>query len=346
MYVTAEQQTIALDPVNCSIRWRHVYQRQQAGMVPINRGVAYANGRLFRGTEDARVIALDAATGKEIWTSIAGDATLAEYISGAPIAWNGLVFVGTGGSEFGVRGRILAFEAATGREVWRFNSVPVGGEPGSETWHDTEWAKHGGGGTWSSFALDPATAELFIPVGNPIPAFAPQDRPGTNLFTDSVLVLDAKTGSLKWWYQLVPSDSADWDLAAAPMLFRDSSHRGRVAAAGKDGYLHVVDRKSHALVFKVPTTTVDPEPPAPSAAGVKRCPGAAGGTEWNGPAFDPQQMTIFTGALDMCTLIASTPGQSYAPGRMHYGGSWSFGAATGWISAFDADTGRLKWKYH
>src|SRR5262249_17308133 len=152
-----------------------------------------------------------------------------------------LVFVGTGGSEFGVRGRVLAFDAHTGREVWRFNTIPTGSEVGAESWHDTDWARHGGGGTWSSFALDPAAAELFVPVGNPIPAFSPQDRPGDNLFSDSVVALDARTGSVKWWYQLTPSDSADWDLAAAPMLFRNKSHTDMVAVAGKDGYLHVID---------------------------------------------------------------------------------------------------------
>jgi len=348
MYVTAEEQTVALNPVTCAIRWRHVYHHQQAGIIAINRGVAYANDRLFRGTDDARVIALDATTGRELWTSVAGDPTLAEYISGAPLAWNGLVFVGTAGSEFGVRGRVLAFEADSGREVWRFNTIPTGTETGAETWRDSDWASHGGGGTWSSFALDPSTAELFIPVGNPIPAFSPQDRPGDNLFTDSVVVLDAHTGAVKWWYQLTPSDSADWDLAAAPMLFRNDDHRNMVALAGKDGYLHVVDRQTHQLAFKVATTTVDAPPLAPTSSGTRRCPGAAGGTEWNGPAFDPLRSLIFTGAIDMCTVIVTERGQSYAPGKMHYGGSWSVPnePGTGWISAFDANTGRLKWKYH
>lgn len=348
MYVTAEEQTVALDPVTCAIRWRHVYRPQQAGMVPINRGVAYANGRLFRGTADARVVALEAATGKVVWTSVAGDPRLAEYIAGSPLVWNGLVFVGTAGSEWGIKGRVLAFDAATGREVWRFSTIPTGDEVGADSWKDSDWARHGGGGTWSSFTLDPVSSELFVPVANPVPNFSPGDRPGANLFTNSVLVLDAKTGALRWWYQLTPNDGMDWDLAAAPMLFRDSTDRDMVAAAGKDGYLHVVDRETHALKFKVPTTTVDARPVRPTPEGVRVCPGAGGGTQWNGPAFDPLQKTIFTGAIDMCTVVSSAPGQTYATGRMLYGGAWTVprAPATGWITAFDADSGKVRWKYH
>ena len=347
MYVTAEEQTLALDPANCAIRWRSVHRLQQQALVSINRGVAHSNGRLYRGTGDARVLALDATTGAVLWTSVAGDARLGEYIAGAPIVWNGLVYVGTAGSEFGIKGRIMSFDAASGREVWRFSTIPTGDETGADSWKDTDWAKHGGGGTWSSFALDPVTSELFVPVGNPVPDFAPGDRPGSNLFTNSVLVLDASTGALRWWYQLTPNDAMDWDLAAAPVLYRDSSHRDMVAAASKDGYMYVVDRETHDLKFKVPTTTVDAKPASPTPAGVRVCPGPAGGTLWNGPAFDPLRKTLFVAAIDMCAVVASRPGETYATGKMHYGGTWTVPRepATGWITAFDSDTGEVRWKY-
>ncbi len=191
MYLTTATETFAADPVTCHIKWQHTYRRRQEPGLQVNRGPAYLNGRVFRGTDDGRLIALDAKTGAEIWTSVVGDPTIGEYISAAPLTWNGLVVVGTSGGEFGIRGRIVAYDALSGREVWRFNTVPIGKEVGAETWGDSKWAPHGGGATWSAFTLDPITAELFAPIGNPVPDFAPMDRHGANLFTDSALVLDA-----------------------------------------------------------------------------------------------------------------------------------------------------------
>ncbi len=208
----------------------------------MNRGVAYLNGRVFRGTDDGRLLALDATTGQEIWKSVVGDASIGEYVASAPTAWNGLVLIGISGGEFGIRGRILAYDALTGREVWRFNTIPIGKEVGADSWGDSKWATHGGGGTWSTFTVDPITGEVFAPIGNPVPDFAPTDRKGANLFTNSVLVLDARTGELRWWYQLQANDDHDHDLGAAPLLFRNGKHENMLAAAGKDGLLHVVDR--------------------------------------------------------------------------------------------------------
>lgn len=348
MFVTTPADTYAIDPVNCGIKWRHSYHRAQQAVMQVNRGVAYAGGRVFRGTDDGRLLALDARTGEEIWTSVAGDAGLGEYISSAPLAWNGLVITAIAGSEFGVRGRVVAYDALSGREVWRFNTIPVGKEAGAETWGDSKWALHGGGGVWSTFTLDPATAELFVPVGNPVPDFLPAERPGSNLFTNSALVLDARTGQLRWWYQLQASDARDSDLAAAPVLYRNSQNEELMAAAGKDGLLHVVSRATHKVLFKVPVTTVDAMPRAPTAEGVRTCPGASGGVLWNGPAFDPKRMTLFVGALDLCMVLKTSLNQRYAPRGINMGGTYEIGSevASGWLTAVDANTGAVRWKYH
>jgi alcohol dehydrogenase (cytochrome c) len=352
LFVTTATDTFALDPVTCGVKWKHVYRRSGASVMPVNRGVAYLNGRVFRGTDDARLIALDSQTGLEVWSNVIGDAGVGEFVSGAPVAWNGLVIVGLAVSEAGIRGRIMAYDVATGREVWRFNTVPLGKEVGADTWANTTWAMHGGGSTWSTFTIDPATGELFIPVGNPVPDFLPEERPGANLFTDSVLVLDAQTGELRWWYQLAPHDSYDHDLGAAPMLFRNSRHEEMVAAAGKDGFLHVVSRASHELRFKVPLTTIDAVPIKLTPAGVKVCPGVSGGVDWNGPAMDSPRMMIFVGAVDFCSIVRSgVPGSAWAPGlasAANFGGTWapSTDSATGWITAVDADSGKIRWKYH
>jgi len=348
MYATTATDTIALNARNCATRWRHVYRRHQQPLVSFNRGVALDNGRVFRGTDDARLIALDANTGKELWTDVIGDARVGEFISGAPVAWNGLVITGIAASELGIRGRIMAFDAATGREVWRFYTIPVGKDVGAETWIDTNWNKHGGGGTWSTFTVDPGTGEIFAPVGNPVPDFSPTDRPGQNLFSNCVVVLDALTGQLKWWYQTKPSDSQDHDLAAAPVLYEDRGQQQRVAAAGKDGYLHIIDRSSHELIVKTAITTVDEQQRAPSTSGVRMCPGILGGVEWNGPGFDPEHELLFVGAVDFCVIYKSVPGSPFAPGGSNMGGSWSpqIEPATGWITALDATTGAIKWRYH
>jgi alcohol dehydrogenase (cytochrome c) len=348
MYATTASDTIALDATTCAIKWRHVYRRSERALFAVNRGVTYSNGRLYRGTDDARLIALDAKTGTELWSDVVGEALSGELLSGAPVAWNGLVIAGIAGGEFGIRGRIMAFDALTGREVWRFYTIPVGKEVGADSWVNTKWNEHGGGGTWSSFTIDPSTGEVFIPVGNPVPDFTPADRPGQNLFSNCVLVLDALTGRVKWWYQTKTNDAQDHDLGAAPVLYRDSNHQERVAAGGKDGYLHIIDRATHKLIVKTAVTTVDEKKQTPSPAGVRMCPGPAGGVEWNGPAFDPQHQLLFVGAVDFCAIFKSDPGSTFTPGGLNFGGTWSPGLepARGWISAIDASTGKIRWRYH
>jgi alcohol dehydrogenase (cytochrome c) len=348
MYGTTATDTFALDPTNCELIWRVHHRRARPAPFAVNRGVGYYAGRLFRGTDDGRFLALDARTGQELWSNTIGDPGAGELATGSPLVWNGLVITGTAVSEFGVRGRVMAYDAATGREVWRFNTVPAPGEPNSDTWRDTVWNDigGGGGGTWSHFALDPTTGELFIPVGNPIPDFVPAERPGDNLYTNSVLVLDVFTGKLRWWYQLAPADGLDHDLASAPALYRTA--RGmRMAAGGKDGYLHIVDRRSHELIAKTAVTSVTEPVAVPTPEGIEACPGPAGGVEWNGPAYDPAHNLLFVGALDYCALFQSTPGTKPEIGGYNMGGTWTgLGTPRGWIHAVNADTGEIAWRYH
>jgi PQQ-dependent dehydrogenase (methanol/ethanol family) len=351
MYLTTALDTFSIDPTDCSVRWRSTYELEQSSVWPANRGVAVMNGRVFRGTVDGRLLALDAGTGNLIWKDVVGDPTLNEFVSGAPLAWNGLVITGTSGSDLGIKGRILAYDARTGREAWRFATIPTGDEVGADTWVRRQSAEIGGGGTWSSFALDAGSGEIFVPVGNPAPTNAPESRPGANLFTNSVVVLDARTGALKWWYQLDPNDSHDYDLGAAPMLYTTSDGRQVVAAAGKDGYLHVVDRLTHRLLFKTAVTTIENEGVRPSEKERRFCPGGLGGNQWNGPALDPTSRTLFVGAVDWCSMVRSTGETRFIKGE----GRFLHGATTsmvmnpppsGWLTALDADSGKVKWKYH
>jgi len=346
IYIDTARKTVALDATNCAVRWQTRYEPEAEHFSPSVRGVAVMDGRVFRGTGDARLIALDAATGKRLWEDVIGSPELGESASGVPIAWNGIVYMGVAGSELGVRGRIMAFDAATGRELWRFNTVPMGHEIGASSWKRAGTAKTGGGGVWGAMSIDVTTGELFVPVGNPWPDIDNGARPGRNLFTDSMVVLDARTGALRWWYQVTPNDWRDMDLVAAPVLYRDSRVRDIMAFAGKDGYITAVDRDTHRLLFRTPVTTIGTAYPAATPAGVNDCPGYAGGVEWNGPTLDPLNHTLVTGSVDACFDVKLGKAK-YAAGKVDFGGTIRpDGPITGWVTAVDSETGQVRWRYH
>jgi glucose dehydrogenase len=254
LYATTEREVVAIDAGTCALKWRVREDDPPAGVrsgTGTNRGLAYLDGRLFRGMPEGDVIAYDAGSGKKLWsTRIAGRAP-GESVPAAPIAWNGLVFAGNaGGDAYGVKGRINALDAATGTVVWTTYTVPADApQPGNEkmqaqaraTWGNEKGAPITGGGTWTSYALDPERGLLYVPVGNPAPDFAGDVRPGDNLYTNSILVLDAKTGIYRDHYALVPADVHDWDVAAAPVLATTRSGKRIVAAAPKDGLLYAYD---------------------------------------------------------------------------------------------------------
>ncbi|MCC6202472.1 MAG: PQQ-binding-like beta-propeller repeat protein [Gammaproteobacteria bacterium] len=347
IYATTGRRTVAVDAVTCDVKWTHDWPPEEARCGGTNRGAALLNGRLFRGTCDGRRIALDARSGTLLWQNVIASPVLGESTSAAPLAWQNLVFMGTAGSELGVRGRVMAYDAVTGHELWRFHTIPLGDEIGAETWSRPETAKTGGGGIWGSMSVDLTTGELFVPVGNPWPDIDVGYRPGENLFTNSVVVLDAFTGKLKWWYQVSPGDWKDMDIAAAPVLYRAARARDLVAIAGKDGYVTVVDRDTRQLVFRTAVTTIADMPARPSREGTRICPGFAGGVEWNGPALDRLNGNLITGAVDICFLVTLQDKPFYEPGQLDYGGLVEpVGPITGWVTALDSETGAIRWQYH
>ncbi len=349
IYTDTARETVAIDARTCQVRWRFSYVPDEERGGISNRGVALMDGRLFRGTGDARLLALDAATGKLLWKDVIGTPSLGEGAQGVPLASNGIVYMGISGSESGIRGRVMAFDAQTGRELWRFNTIPMGTEKGAATWKSAQTARTGGGGVWGAMSLDVSTGELFVPVGNPWPDIDNGYRPGSNLFTDSIVALDPRTGALKWWHQVTPADWRDMDLVAAPVLYRDNEGRDILAFAGKDGYVTGLDRDTHRIVFHTPVVTVQPYLSSATPEGVRICPGYAGGVEWNGPTLDRSSNTLVTGSVDACFIVksATTPTKKYIGGRLNFGGSVKTdGPITGWVTSIDADTGSLRWHYH
>jgi alcohol dehydrogenase (cytochrome c) len=203
---------------------------------------------------------------------------------------------------------------------------------------------------WGSYSLDAARGELYVVTGNPAPALAPNFRKGDNLYTNSVLVLDAATGKLRWYSQLLANDALDYDLVAAPVLYRDGQAQARLAVAGKDGNLNILDAGSHARLFKVPVTTVLNQDKVPTVEGVHVCPGIYGGVAWNGPAFDPIQKSLMVGAIDMCMQEYYHGGDMTNPaasfGTMAFSTTDPMDVISGWVTAVNGTTGNVLWKYH
>ncbi len=359
----------SIDPATCAENWR-TREDLPPSILTAARGVAYLDGMLFRGSQDGSVLAYDFKTGKRIWRTTIADRSKGEFVAAAPIAWNGLVFVGNaGGDAKGGKGRMYALDAKSGKIVWEFYLVPrTDGDPirgpqglsplDKSTWGNGPGFPISGGATWTSYTLDPGAGELYVPVGNPSPAYAASVREGENLYTDSVVVLDAMTGAYKRHFKLVRQDWHDWDVASAPALIHTAGGKTLLSAAPKDGHLYGIDLADNSVVYRTPVTKIEnvEEPFAPDKA-VRFCPGVSGGSEWNGPAYHPDTNLIITGEIDWCTTVKRQTDEQLQDAPT--GGAW-FGNAMrnpfnlfgrqdqnfwgGWVYAVDADTGVWKWR--
>jgi len=287
-----------------------------------NRGFAILGSRLFMVTPDAHLLALDMRDGKVLW-----NAEMADYKSGygatlAPLAIDGKILAGVSGGEFGIRGFVDAYDAETGKRVWRFYTVPAKGEPGGETWSGDSW-KHGGGPTWMTGTYDPVLKTVYWGVGNPGPDLFGKDRAGDNLFTCSLIALDTDTGKLKWHFQFTPHDTHDWDANETPMLL-DLDWQGRprklVVQANRNGFFYVLDRVSgeflSAKAFArqtwakgfdakgrpIPNGDIEPTP-----EGNHQCPGLAGATNWMAPSYSFQTGLFYLQVREQCDVYYSSP---------------------------------------
>lgn len=363
LYFTTLEDTYAIDATDCRLRWRHTYHLARHPTLDpnqVNRGLAWLDGRLFRGANDGRLYALDAATGRELWNVAIGDPATGKTFPAAPQTWNGRVFIGNaGGDYFGVTGRMMAFDAGTGERLWSFDLVPTAG-PASQTWPpSTPVRPKTGGATWTSYGIDTDVGLVYVPTGNAAPDFLTSVRPGANLYTYSVVALDMRNGALRKAHQLLRADMDfhDWDMASPPELIDTPSGRHLLVEAGKDGYLYVIDRASGELLYKTPVTTIKNAFAPPTPQGTHFCPGIMGGVEWNGPAYSPATNAFYVNAIDWCTTVKTRPPAKLEPrrglfwtgaqsrahpfGRQDPQSSWS-----GWVSAIDATDGSVLWRHH
>ena len=352
MYITVSDSTIALDAATLKLKWRNDRTPKGKQGWPMNRGVAIKDGLVVRGTHDGYLVAMDAETGKIAWERALVDMTKHEGgFTMAPVIFNDLIVIGPAGSELGVKGWVGAFKLSNGEEVWRFNTVPDDGEPGSETWQKADAKLQGGGAVWAPLSLDVAEGVVYVPVANPAPDFFGEARPGANLYTCSMIALDVRTGKLKWFYQLVPHDEHDWDTTQVSPLFSTTiagKTRKLVATSGKDGLLHVLDRETRKQVYEVPVTTRLNVDKPPTREGLRACPGVLGGVQWNGPAFNPLTNMLYVNAVDWCGTFNKAAEARFVSGSFYMGGGVRNDPpdkARGWLTAIDAATGAIKWKY-
>jgi PQQ-dependent dehydrogenase (methanol/ethanol family) len=328
---------------------------------PFNRGVAVLGNRVFFGTLDAAVVALDARTGRLLWETQVADTLKGYTITGAPLAIRDKIIVGVAGGEFGIRGFIDAYDAVTGKRLWRFNSIPGPGEFGNETWSGDSW-KQGSGGTWLTGSYDPDHDLLYWAVGNPGPDLNGAVREGDNLFTCSVVALDPATGKRKWHYQFTPGDTHDWD-ANEDLVLADRTVEGEkqklMMQADRNGMFYVLDRTDGKLVFakgyvrETWNVGFDKEGRPVLAPGSKSSPkgnivypGLGGGSNWQSPSYDPVRALLYVAASDGGLGYRSSP-VKYEAGREYMGGS-PFQVSEpnrNGVMAIDTNTGAVKWKF-
>jgi alcohol dehydrogenase (cytochrome c) len=355
----------ALDARTGRAIWR--YQRRLpeklqpcCGMV--NRGFAILGERLFMATLDAHVIALDTKTGNLLWDVTAADYHKAYTFTVAPLALKNEVIVGVSGGEYGIRGFIDAYDAATGRRLWRFNTVPGPGEPGHETWTGDSW-RVGGAPAWITGAFDPDLNLIYWPTGNPSPSNYGDERGGDDLYSNSMLALDADTGRLKWHFQFTPHDLYDYDATQIPVLL-NANWQGRprklLIQANRNGFLYVLDRTDgtflSAKTFGNVTWAKDIDANGkpivnsdlkPSADGTRVCPGAPGLTNWYSPSYSPDTNLLYVATSTECDVFTSSP-QPYKAGHDFLGSVYvpdPVERPTGALKAIDVFTGIERWSF-
>jgi alcohol dehydrogenase (cytochrome c) len=379
MYFTqAPNDVVALDAKTGRMFWIYQYKvspdaRLCCGLV--NRGLAIRGDTLFMGTIDSHLLALDAKNGRVLWNIELADPKLGYSVTEAPLVVKDKVILGPAGGEYGIRGFIAAYDAATGKLAWNFNTVPGPGEPGNETWPGDSW-KHGSASTWVTGSYDPDLNTIYWGTGNPGPDWNPDSRAGDNLYSCSVIALDADTGKLKWHFQFSPNDASDWDSAQVPVLANinwNGSERKVILWANRNGFFYILDRatgkfiRGNAFVHQTWAAGLDengrpirlPET-KPTIGGTKLYPGMQGATNWYSPSWNPRTGLFYVSVWkDYYSFFSKLPA-AYHAGENYSGGAtrsavqpirrgpintWTEAAGHGEVIAIEPQTGQEKWSF-
>jgi alcohol dehydrogenase (cytochrome c) len=332
------------------------------GFPRVNRGVAVLGDNVYIGTLDAWLFALDAKSGLVRWKTEVGENRLGYSITVAPLAIDGKVIVGVSGGEMGIRGYLDAYDAASGERLWRFWTIPGPGEPGNETWGGESW-KTGAGPTWVTGSYDSELDLIYWGVGNPGPDWNGDLRPGDNLYTCSVIALEAKTGKLRWHFQYTPHDTHDWDSNQIPLLV-DATLGGEekklLVQANRNAFFYLLDRATGKFLRATPYVKqtwaegIDPKGrpivlpnTEPSIEGTLVYPSLQGATNWYSPSFSPQTGLFYVAAREMGAIYYKREAE-YEPGGPFMGGGESRldgDEAYGAIRALDVATGEQRWEF-
>jgi alcohol dehydrogenase (cytochrome c) len=366
MYVTEPPTTVtALDPKNGRPIWSYVRPMpanlRLIGFPATNRGVAILDDKVFVGSLDGALIALDAATGAVRWETKVADNGSGHSVTMAPLAVKDKIIVGISGGEAGIRGFVDAYDARTGKLAWRTYTVPAAGEPGVETWAGESW-KNGAGATWLTGSYDPALNLLYWGTGNPGPDWNGDVRKGDNLYTSSVLALDADSGKMKWYFQYTPHDVHDWDANQIQVL-ADLTVAGKprkaLITANRNAFYYVLDRVTgeflHAAPYAKQTWArgIDPkgrprliEGKEPTPEGNLVYPSLQGSTNWPSPSYSPQTGLFYVPVREMGSYYYKTDVE-YEEGQPFTGGGERRLADEAWgaVRALDAVTGKQVWDF-
>lgn len=334
----------------------------------VNRGLAILGDTLYMGTLDAKLVALDSRSGNVRWIRDVADATDGFSITGAPLVIKNMVITGVAGGEYGIRGFLDAYDAETGRRIWRRHTIPGPGEPGHDSWDGDSW-KVGGAPTWMTGAFDPALNLIYWGVGNPGPDWNGEVRKGDNLYSDCVLALDADTGHLKWHFQFTPHDVHDWDACQVPVLV-DREYAGHprklLLWANRNAFYYVLDRETgeflRASQFAKQTWAekidkrgrpIRVPGKLPTKEGVLVYPDVSGAANWHSPSYSPQTGLFYQMAFDGAATYYLDEDAEYVPGKLYLGG---FGLPNEYaefpdpnyvsaVRALDAVSGKRLWQY-
>jgi len=368
MYVTNTNTVIALDAGSGARLWE--FSRPptpgltgNARSPGNNRSVTVAGDRVFMQTDHAHLVALNRHTGQVIWDTEMADFRANYNATGSLLAVENLVVAGTAGGEEGVRGFLAAYDQATGKEVWRFWTIPAPGERGSETWEGPDIA-NGGGPTWLTGSYDPSSRTIYWPTGNAGPDFNGDNRKGDNLYTCSILALDVMTGRLKWHFQPTPHDEWDWD-AVQPLVLVDAAWKGQprklLLQANRNGFLYVLDRVDGKLLLASPLVkkltwakeiAPDGRPvmnpnQTPTAEGTLICPAVEGAANFFSTSYNPATRLFYVNTLERCAVYTKRPTPEWQAGRGYQGGGGRRDPndkAQKILRAFDIETGKPVWE--